>query len=161
MIIARSFARIHETNLKVCPILHLSSFKRILPPFPPSDLPHLPFSNYSLPITLLRDHTPFLLYHTFPRRVRLTTQKQGILPLWFANKSDYSKISAHDKIETIGLKSLLSGENIGESGIKLRVTKPTGEVVEIETKHTMSPDQVEWLRAGSALNYIGEQARKA
>jgi homoaconitase len=59
------------------------------------------------------------------------------------------------------LKSLLSGENIGESGIKLRVTKPSGEVVEIETKHTMSPDQVEWLRAGSALNYIGEQARRA
>ena len=91
----------------------------------------------------------------------LTTQKQGILPLWFANKSDYSKISAHDQIETIGLKSLLSGESIGESGIKLRVTKPSGEVVEIETKHTMSPDQVEWLRAGSALNYIGEQARRA
>jgi homoaconitase len=90
----------------------------------------------------------------------LTTQKQGILPLWFANKSDYSKISAHDQIETNGLKSLLSGENIGESGIKLRVIKPSGEVLEVETKHTMSPDQVEWLRAGSALNYIGEQARK-
>ena len=110
---------------------------------------------------LTRSHTPFPFDDILQSRSMLIIQKQGILPLWFANKSDYSKISAHDKIETIGLKSLLSGENIGESGIKLRVTKPSGEVVEIETKHTMSPDQVEWLRAGSALNYIGEQARRA
>lgn len=44
--------------------------------------------------------------------------------------------------------------------IVLDVTKSTGEKVEIQTKHTMSADQVEWLRAGSALNWIGEQARR-
>jgi hypothetical protein len=136
----------------------------------------LAFSLLFLPLISIPSHSQLILNHTNPllcshpaslvdgtshRRAILTTQKQGILPLWFANKSDYSKISAHDQIETIGLKSLLSGENIGESGIRLRVTKPSGEVVEIETKHTMSPDQVEWLRAGSALNYIGEQARRA
>jgi homoaconitase len=44
--------------------------------------------------------------------------------------------------------------------IKLRVKKQsTGEVVEIETKHTMSKDQVGWLRAGSALNMV--KAEKA
>lgn len=88
-----------------------------------------------------------------------TRQKQGILPLWFADKADYSRISAHDKVETIGLKDLLSGKPDGS--VSLRVTRPSGESYEIATKHTMSVDQLEWLRAGSALNYIGEQARKA
>ena len=121
MIIARSFARIHETNLKVC--------------------------------------GPFLVRHS---TTQLTSQKQGILPLWFANKADYSKISAHDKVETVGLERLLSGDTTGgETQITLKVTKPSGEVVEFPTKHTMSVDQLEWLRAGSALNYIGEQARKS
>lgn len=100
MIVARSFARIHETNLK----------------------------------------------------------KQGILPLWFADKSDYSKISAGDKVQTEGLKELLEGK---DGQIRLKVTKPSGEVVYVDTTHTMSADQLNWLRAGSALNYIGEQARAA
>jgi aconitase A len=156
LIIARSFARIHETNLKVCSLL---AFSLLCPSFNLHDLPFLNDSQFHQPSPLFS--SPLLLDDTSYRRAILTIQKQGILPLWFANKSDYSKISAHDQIETIGLKSLLSGENIGESGIRLKVTKPSGEVVEIETKHTMSPDQVEWLRAGSALNYIGEQARRA
>ena len=43
----------------------------------------------------------------------------------------------------------------------LRVSRPSGEVMEVETRHTLSADQVEWLRAGSALNWIGAQARRA
>lgn len=85
-------------------------------------------------------------------------QKQGILPLWFANKDDYSRISAHDKVETVGLQSLLES---GSGEVSLKVTRPSGESYEIPTKHTMSVDQLEWLRAGSALNYIGQQARKS
>ena len=45
--------------------------------------------------------------------------------------------------------------------VALHVTKPTGETFQVEARHTMSADQVEWLRAGSALNWIGEQARRA
>jgi len=94
MIVARSFARIHETNLK----------------------------------------------------------KQGVLPLWFVDTSDYSKIGSGDTVETVGLEGLLSGDS--PTPIHLRVTKRSGETFEIPTKHTMSADQLNWLRAGSALNYI-------
>ncbi|KAJ7139865.1 aconitate hydratase [Mycena epipterygia] len=97
MIIARSFARIHETNLK----------------------------------------------------------KQGVLPLWFADKADYSRIGSGDVFETIGLSELLKGTPGAE--IKLKVTKRGGEVFEIQTKHTMSADQLKWLEAGSALNHIRSQ----
>ncbi|KAI0082197.1 aconitate hydratase [Panus rudis PR-1116 ss-1] len=97
MIVARSFARIHETNLK----------------------------------------------------------KQGILPLWFADKADYSRIGAGDSVETHGLSDLLNGKP--DAQITLKVTKRTGETFEIPTKHTMSKDQLKWLRAGSALNHIRSQ----
>lgn len=94
MIIARSFARIHETNLK----------------------------------------------------------KQGVLPLWFADKADYDRIGSGDIVETVGLADLLEGKPGAE--IKINVTKADGESFQIATKHTMSADQLNWLRAGSALNYI-------
>jgi len=96
MIIARSFARIHETNLK----------------------------------------------------------KQGVLPLWFAEKSDYSRIKSGDIVETIGLAGLLQGDQ--DAKITVKVTRRSG-VIEIPLKHTMSSDQLKWLRAGSALNYIRSQ----
>lgn len=97
MIVARSFARIHETNLK----------------------------------------------------------KQGILPVWFTDKNDYSRIDAGDVVETVGLTDLLNG--VPDASIKLRVTKRNGDVFEVATKHTMSSDQLKWLRAGSALNHIRSQ----
>ncbi|KAF9650664.1 aconitate hydratase [Thelephora ganbajun] len=94
MIVARSFARIHETNLK----------------------------------------------------------KQGVLPLWFANTSDYLRIGSGDIVETIGIEGLLNGDH--SNPIRLKVIKRSGDTFEILTKHTMSTDQLNWLRAGSALNYI-------
>lgn len=111
MIVARSFARIHETNLKVGPVITIQRL----------DQAH-----------------------------RL--QKQGILPLWFADKSDYSRVGAGDGLETVGLEMLLKGDPTAQ--IKLRVTPREGDAFEILTRHTMSKDQIKWLLAGSALNQI-------
>ncbi|PBL00810.1 aconitate hydratase [Armillaria gallica] len=94
MIIARSFARIHETNLK----------------------------------------------------------KQGVLPLWFADKADYSRIGSGDIVETVGLSDLLQGGT--RNTIEIKVTPRNGEPFTVLTRHTMSVDQLKWLRAGSALNHI-------
>ena len=60
-----------------------------------------------------------------------------------------------DTVETVGLTELLEGKS--GAVIKLKVTKRDGETFEIPTKHTMSSDQIKWLRAGSALNYIRSQ----
>ncbi|KAG8743946.1 aconitate hydratase [Ceratobasidium sp. 414] len=102
MIVARSFARIHETNLK----------------------------------------------------------KQGVLPLWFADKADYGKISSGDQVETIGLANVIAGEPGAQ--VELRVTPRSGGApFEIATRHTMSADQLKWLQAGSALNYIRDSRAAA
>ena len=83
------------------------------------------------------------------------TQKQGVLPLWFADKADYARIGAGDVVETHGLASLFNGDP--GASITVKVTKRNGETFELPTKHTMSSDQLKWLRAGSALNHIRSQ----
>ncbi|ORY21158.1 putative aconitate hydratase [Naematelia encephala] len=100
-----------------------------------------------------------ILARSFARIHETNLKKQGILPLWISDKADYPKISAHDHVETIGLKDVLEGTATSDK-IILRVTKPDGTTVEVEARHTLSADQVEWLRAGSALNWIGEQGRR-
>jgi homoaconitase len=72
--------------------------------------------------------------------------------LWFADKADYSKIGAGDVLETIGLADIFNGRP--GASVMIKVTKLDGSVLNIATKHTMSADQLNWLKAGSALNYI-------
>jgi aconitase A len=91
MIVARSFARIHETNLK----------------------------------------------------------KQGIVPVTFLNPEDYDKIKSGSIIETLGLKSLAPG-----STISLKLYQQDGSIDEIPVIHTMSKDQIQYFKHGSALNLI-------
>ncbi|KIY45380.1 aconitate hydratase [Fistulina hepatica ATCC 64428] len=93
-----------------------------------------------------------IVARSFARIHETNLKKQGILPLWFANKDDYPKIGSGDTIETVGLANLLNGDT--EAMIRLNVTKRDGTVLEIPTKHTMSTDQLRWLKAGSALNHI-------
>ena len=75
-----------------------------------------------------------------------------MLPLWFVDKADYSKIESGDILETLGLADVFAGKP--DASIKIKVTKPNDTSYEIVTRHTLSVDQLKWLRAGSALNYI-------
>jgi len=93
-----------------------------------------------------------ILARSFARIHETNLKKQGVLPLWFVDKTDYSKIGSGDVLETIGLSDLFEGKL--DAPIKVKVTKLDGTTFEIVTKHTMSADQLNWLKAGSALNYI-------
>lgn len=77
------------------------------------------------------------------------------MPLWFANKDDYASVSAGDIIETHGLGALLEGD--ADATITLLVKRRDGSDQTIPTKHTLSSDQLKWIRAGSALSYIRQQ----
>jgi len=93
-----------------------------------------------------------IIARSFARIHETNLKKQGVLPLWFADKADYTRIGSGDVIQTVGLADLLEGKP--DAVIILKVITREGQTFEIPTKHTMSPDQVKWLRAGSALNYI-------
>lgn len=102
-----------------------------------------------------------VLVKSFARIHETNLKKQGMLPLTFADPSDYDRIGSHDVIETIDLLDML--EKGGDNGgtLKLRVTKPNGTSFEILAKHTMSKDQVDFFKAGSAINYIGSLRKQA
>jgi homoaconitase len=95
-----------------------------------------------------------IIARSFARIHETNLKKQGVLPLWFENKADYSRIASGDVVETLGLSDLLAGKDIP---VKVRVTKRNGEVFEVPVQHTMSGDQLKWLEAGSALNHIRAQ----
>ncbi|KAF9535819.1 aconitase family-domain-containing protein [Crepidotus variabilis] len=93
-----------------------------------------------------------ILARSFARIHETNLKKQGVLPLWFVEKSDYLKISSGDVLETVGLADVFDGKP--DAQVSVRVIKADGTAFEIATKHTMSADQLKWLRAGSALNHI-------
>jgi len=95
-----------------------------------------------------------IVARSFARIHETNLKKQGVLPLWFVDKADYSRIGAGDVVETIGLEDLLN--DVPDATIRLKVSR-RGHTFELPTKHTMSSDQLKWLRAGSALNYIRSQ----
>ena len=97
-----------------------------------------------------------VMVKSFARIHETNLKKQGVLPLTFADEADYDRISSTDKIETVDLLDMLEKEGNNGGEITLRVTKRSdGSVFEIKAKHTMSKDQVDFFKAGSAINYIG------
>jgi len=76
-------------------------------------------------------------------------KKQGILPLTFANESDYDKIAPEDRISLVGLKNLKPGEPV-----TCKVSKKDGSSFNITLNHTFNEGQLQWFQSGSALNLM-------
>lgn len=96
-----------------------------------------------------------ILARSFARIHEVNLKKQGMFPAWFANEADYSLIDSGDIVATEGLTELLRGDKNAQ--LRVRVEKKNGEVKHIDITHTMSPDQLAWFKAGSALNLIAQQ----
>lgn len=101
-----------------------------------------------------------ILVKSFARIHETNLKKQGMLPLTFADEADYDRIGANDVLTTVDLADMVArgGDNGGV--VRVRVRKPDGAEFDIACKHTMSPDQVEFFKAGSAINYIGNLRRE-
>jgi aconitate hydratase len=92
-----------------------------------------------------------VIVRSFARIHETNLKKQGIIPLTFINPSDYEKFREDDKISITGLDKLAPGRNIS-----VTIKHSDGTEEKIETRHTMSEQQIEWFRAGSALNKIAK-----
>ena len=88
-----------------------------------------------------------VLVRSFARIHETNLKKQGLLPLTFADPKDYDKIDQNDRVTITGLYALEPGKPV-----LVRVKKPDGSVVTIETRHTMTREQIAWFKSGSALN---------
>ena len=90
---------------------------------------------------------------SFARIHETNAKKQGLLPLTFADPATYDQIGEDDTISVHGLADLAP-----DRPVRCAIHKADGSSVEFECTHTFSPEQIEWFRAGSALNII--RARK-
>ncbi len=86
---------------------------------------------------------------SFARIHETNLKKQGMLPLTFADRADYDRIGEDDRIAVRGLAELAP-----DAQMTVEVTTPEGETWSFAADHTFSADQVEWFKAGSALNII-------
>ena len=76
-------------------------------------------------------------------------KKQGLLALTFSNPDDYEKILEDDKISLVDLNNLQPGEQV-----KCIITHIDGNKEEIMLNHSYNQAQIEWFKAGSALNVL-------
>jgi len=93
---------------------------------------------------------------SFARIHETNLKKQGMVPLTFADPADYDRIGEDDRIAVRGLAGLTPGQQVA-----VEVTTPSGETWNFSTNHTFSNEQIEWFKAGSALNVIRQNLSTA
>jgi len=98
-----------------------------------------------------------ILAKSFARIHETNLKKQGVVPLTFANGSDYDLIDACDEVGTNGLYEML--QKGGKGDVRLVVKKRDGTTLDIATKHTISTDQAGFIIAGSALNLLAKRGK--
>jgi aconitase A len=89
-----------------------------------------------------------IIVKSFARIHETNLKKQGVLPLTFANPADYDKIQEDDRF-SLDINALAVGEPI-----TLTVRHSDGSSDSITLNQTMNTAQIEWFKAGSALNLI-------
>jgi aconitate hydratase len=90
-----------------------------------------------------------VLVKSFARIHETNLKKQGMLGLTFANEADYDKIQEDDTFDTIDLDQFAP-----DKPLTLKVTHADGSTDTIVANHTYNQNQIEWFKAGSALNLI-------
>jgi len=85
---------------------------------------------------------------SFARIHETNLKKQGLVPLTFADPATYDQIGEDDRINVLNLPPV-PGRNV-----TCQIVKPDGTTLNFEGIHTFSDEQVEWFKAGSALNIV-------
>ncbi len=93
-----------------------------------------------------------ILVKSFARIHETNLKKQGMLAITFSDKSDYDKVKEDDTIDIIGLKSFAP-----EKPLVVILHHANGSSDEIKVNHTYNENQIEWFKAGGALNIIRSQ----
>lgn len=91
---------------------------------------------------------------SFARIHETNLKKQGMLGLTFANPADYDKIQETDTIDILGLDEFTAGVPL-----KIKLNHADGSNDVFEVNHTYNDTQIEWFKAGSALNLIKQQSQ--
>jgi len=88
-----------------------------------------------------------IIVKSFARIHETNLKKQGMLPLTFNDKADYDKVRPDDLVAITGLESFQPG-----APLNCVLTHSDGSSDTIVLDHTFNEQQIEWFKAGSALN---------
>jgi aconitate hydratase len=94
-----------------------------------------------------------VIARSFARIAETNLKKQGMLPLTFANPADYDLIRSDDRLSLVGLADLEPGREL--SAI---LHHADGSEERIQLRHSLNDEQVEWFKAGSALNLLRKKS---
>lgn len=97
-----------------------------------------------------------ILVKSFARIHETNLKKQGMLALTFAHKEDYDKVQEDDTFDIVGLTDFAPGKQL-----TVVLNHKDGTTDKIKVNHTYNEQQIEWFKAGSALNLIRQQFGKA
>ncbi len=96
-----------------------------------------------------------IIVKSFARIHETNLKKQGMLALTFANKDDYDKVQEDDVIDILGLTEFAPGKPL-----TVVLHHADGTTDEFAVEHSYNHTQIEWFKAGSALNLIRERAAR-
>jgi aconitate hydratase len=94
-----------------------------------------------------------VIARSFARIHETNLKKQGMLPLTFANPADYELVREDDRVCVHDLNKIAPG-----SELEIALHHADGTESRFAAKHSMTAKQIEWFRAGSALNLMGSRA---
>ncbi|MFN3403548.1 MAG: aconitate hydratase [Cytophagaceae bacterium] len=95
-----------------------------------------------------------IIVKSFARIHETNLKKQGMLALTFANPADYDKIQEDDSIDILGLTTFSPN-----TPLTVVLNHKNGSKDEIKVNHTYNEAQIEWFKAGSALNLAGQKEK--
>lgn len=95
-----------------------------------------------------------VLVKSFARIHETNLKKQGMLALTFSNENDYDLIREDDTFNFIDLTSFAPNKPL-----TIEVLHSDGSVDIIKANHTYNDSQIEWFKAGSALNLIASSQK--
>lgn len=93
-----------------------------------------------------------VIVKSFARIHETNLKKQGMLALTFVNKADYDKVQEKDTVDILGLTEFAPGKNL-----TVVLHHEDGSTDSFEVAHSYNAQQIEWFKAGSALNLIKQQ----
>nr|HNH61455.1 aconitate hydratase [Cyclobacteriaceae bacterium] len=97
-----------------------------------------------------------ILVKSFARIHETNLKKQGMLGLTFANEGDYDRFQEDDTIDIVDLTSFAP-----EKQLTLVLHHKNGTSDTIKVNHTYNTGQIEWFKAGSALNLMAKELASA
>ena len=97
-----------------------------------------------------------VIARSFARIHESNLKKQGLLALTFRDGADYERVREDDRMSLLGLSGMAPSQPV-----ICRMLHSDGTCEELLLDHSFSASQLEWFRAGSALNWAAAQSSAA